>query len=545
MIVCDRNRTVGQDRRVGQAQRSPTVGKKQVVGGRWHIGPLVLALLAMALPPATAQEKFDPAARAKVVAPLIDEQTVAVLHVDTSRMPVDAMLAKAWGILPGLEHELGRARKDVNLWLKELAPIAGKELYVVVSTADMGGSWFWYAPRITLVSLKPGVDEKAIAKALDAPDVAKKRIGDFLLIAPPKTMKRLEALKAEPRPALTAAFEAAGDTGAQVLLFVPPYARRAIEELMPELPKEIGGGPSTLVTHGVRWIAIGADVAPQLSARLVIQSQDAQAAEALRNKWVEGFKRVGQYKEVRQFVPQFDQLAALLTPKLEGDRISIALDTQAVGKVLHALEGPIAAAREDYQRRHAMNQLKHIGLAMLNYEHEHKGFPPRATSGPDGKPLLSWRVLILPYLDRQVYEQFHLNEPWDSPHNRTLIDKMPEVYRLPFSKLKDPGKTNYVVPVGPGTVFGGKERMKLSDIKDGTSRTIMVVEADDQHAVVWSKPDDLPYDPKEPLRGLGGHMKDGFMAVLCDNSVHFFPLTMKPDSLRAFFSAAAGDSPGW
>ena len=359
-------------------------------------------------------------------------------------------------------------------------------------------------------------------------------------------MKRLEGLKPQPRPELTAAFEAAGDTGAQVLLFVPAYARRAVEELMPELPKEIGGGPSTVITRGIRWIALGGDVVPQLSGRLVIQSQDAQAAEALRNKWVEGFKRVGQYKEVRQLVPQFDQLAALLTPKLEGSRLRIAFDAQAVGRLLDALKAPIAAARAGAQRDQAMNQLRQICLAMLNYEQQHKGFPPRATSGPDGKPLLSWRVLILPQLEQQaLYKQFHLNEPWDSPHNRTLIAKMPEVYRLPFSTLKEPGKTNYLLPVDPGTVFGGKEPMKLSDIKDGTSRTIMVVEADDEHAVVWSKPDDLPYDPKEPLRGLGGHAKDGFMAVLCDNSVHFFPLTMKPDSLRAFFSAAAGDIADW
>ncbi len=551
MIVCC------QDRRVGQAQRSPTVrtrqvvdgrwhvGKRQVVGGRWHIGPLLLALLAIAIPRAAAQEKFDPAARAKVVAPFVDDQTVAVLHVDTSRMPVDAVLAKAWEILPGLEHELGRARKDVNLWLKELAPIAGKELYVVVSTADVGGPWFWYAPRITLVSLKPGVDEKAIAKALDAPDVAKKRIGDFLLIAPPKTMKRLEGLKAEPRPEIAAAFEAAGDTGAQVLLFVPPYARRVIEELLPELPKEIGGGPSMVLTRGIQWIALGGDVAPQVSGRLVIQSQDAQAAEALRNKWVEGFKRVGQYKEVRQFVPQFDQLAALLTPKVEGSRLRIALDGETVGRILDAVKRPLGAAQGELQRERSMRILKQIGLAMHNYQDAHKSFPPPYTVDKKGKPLLSWRVLILPGIGQSaLYQQFHLDEAWDSPHNRTLIAKMPTVYRSPLSKSNDPGKTNYVLPVGPGTVFGGKEAPKFSDIKDGVSNTIMAVEVDDEHAVIWSKPDDLPYDPKDPLKGFRG-MKEGFVALFCDCSVHFLRLTIEPNSLRALFSAAAGDSADW
>jgi len=469
---------------------------------------------------------------------------VAVLHVDLARMPVDALFAKALEILPELANVLGGARKDIDKLLNELEPVAGKELYVVLSLADVGLS----APNEPLIalSLKPDADEKAIAKVFDHPLVAKKRVGRFLVIAAPETMKRLEGLKPEPRPELAAAFEAAGDTGAQVLLFVPAYARRVIEELMPELPKEVGGGPSTVITRGIQWIALGGDVAPQLSGRLVIQSQDAQAAEALRSKWVEGFKLVGQYKEVRQFVPQFDQLAALLTPKLDGSRMRIAFDAQAVGRLLDALKAPIAAARAGAQRDQAMNQLRQICLAVLNYEHEHKGFPPRATSGPDGKPLLSWRVLILPYLEQQtLFQQFHLNEPWDSPHNRTLIAKMPAVYRLPLSSLKDPGKTNYVVPVGPGTVFGGKDAPKISDIKDGVSSTILAVEVDDQHAVTWTKPDDLPYDPKGPFRGLGGHMKDGFVVVFYDGSAHFFPLTMKPDSLRAFFSAAAGDIADW
>jgi len=543
------------DRRVGQAQRSPT--KNQNLGAAvvkptgcnpWALKRptlLVLALLAIALPQATAQEKSDPAARAKVVAPFMDDQTVAVLHVDTSRMPVDALFAKAVGILPELQQGLGEAPKEINRWLKELQPIAGKDIYVVVSTADAGGSWYWYAPRISLIALKPNADEKAIAKLFDEPGVAKKRVGNFLLIAPSETMKRLDALKPQPRPELAAAFAAAGDTGGQILIFVPAYTRRVVEELMPELPKEIGGGPSTVLTRGIQWIAVGGDVAPQLSGRLVIKSQDAQVAEALRNKWVEGFKRVGEYKEVRLFVPQFDQLAVLLTPKVEGDRMSIALDGEAVGKVLDLLRGPIAAAREEAQRHEAMRQLGQIALAMLNYEQEHKAFPSRATYGPDGKPFLSWRVLILPYLDQKaLYDQFHLNEPWDSPHNRTLIDRMPALFRLPFSKLKEPGKTNYLLPVGPGTVFEGKEAPKLSDIKDGTEHTILAMEADDQHAVVWTKPDDLPYDPKEPLRGLGGHIRQGFIALYCDGHTQFVPVTVDPEVLRAAFSAAAGDGPG-
>ena len=112
MIPRSTNRRVEQDCRVGQPERSPTARTKQVLGSRRHLGPLALALLAIAVPQAAAQDKFDPAARAKAVAPLVDESTVAVLHVDTSRVSVDAVFAGAFAILPGLEHELGGPRHD-------------------------------------------------------------------------------------------------------------------------------------------------------------------------------------------------------------------------------------------------------------------------------------------------------------------------------------------------------------------------------------------------------------------------------------------------
>ena len=98
---------------------------------------------------------------------------------------------------------------------------------------------------------------------------------------------------------------------------------------MPQLPKEIGGGPSSIVTHGVSWAAVGIDLPPHLALHLVVKSDDAPAAEALRAKWTGILRLAGQQKEIRSAVPQFDQLAALLTPKVEGDRLVFNLDNKA------------------------------------------------------------------------------------------------------------------------------------------------------------------------------------------------------------------------
>src|ERR1019366_4800834 len=126
---------------------------------------------------------------------------------------------------------------------------------------------------------------------------------------------------------------------------------------------------------------------------------------------------------------------------------------------------------------------------------------------PDGKPLLSWRVAILPYIDQTpLYQQFDLTQAWDSPHNKKLIAKMPAIYLLPGTETKE-GETHYRVLVGPGSVFEIGARVTMVGITDGTSNTIFVVEA--AEPTIWTRPEELPFDPKGPLPKLGVS-PDGF-----------------------------------
>ncbi|MHC4176347.1 MAG: DUF1559 family PulG-like putative transporter [Planctomycetota bacterium] len=513
----------------------------------------LIAVVAAATAP--AGEQSDPSARAKRIAPFVDEQTILIAQVDLSRLQVDPIVDKAveliHDLIPEARTELDQFRaeeKEARAMLKKLQAAfrraGGKEVYVLFSVADVD---FRRDPMpFLIVPLGDDADEKTLVALFRELDLeVQQRLGDVLFIGRRQTLNRLKTLTPSQRPEIAAAFQAAGeDTVAQTIFLPPKYAARVIEEMLPNLPKEIGGGPSTTITHGLLWAVAVADPPPKTSLKLVIQSRDAEAAGAFREKWIALVQLLGEQKEVRQRVPTFDRIAALLTPKVEGDRLTLVFDekNQGIANLISLLKPPIEEARMAARRAASMNNLKQIALAMHNYHEIYKHFPAAASYDADGKPLLSWRVHLLPFLEYEVlYDKFHLDEPWDSEHNRKLIAETPLPYRSPASKLREKGLANCVVAVGEETVFAGREGIPIKGITDGTSQTIMAVEVDDEHAVIWTKPEDLPFDPDNPARGLGGLFKRGFNAAYCDGSVHFLSKDLDPKVLRALFTRAGGE----
>jgi Protein of unknown function (DUF1559) len=184
---------------------------------------------------------------------------------------------------------------------------------------------------------------------------------------------------------------------------------------------------------------------------------------------------------------------------------------------------------------------------MHSYADEHGRLPPAVVYGENGRPLLSWRVLVLPFIEQgEIFRQFKLDEPWDSLHNIRLLPKMPPTY-FPFDGSSPPESytTFYQVFVGEGTAFEGREGLKLKgDFPNGTSNTFLVVEAG--FAVPWTKPEDIPYDERKPLPKLGGLFKGSFRAALADGSVRSVLHGTKESTLRAVIvrnGGRPGDAP--
>ena len=209
------------------------------------------------------------------------------------------------------------------------------------------------------------------------------------------------------------------------------------------------------------------------------------------------------------------------------------------GGILLALLLPaVQAAREAARRVTCQNNLKQIGSALLNYEAVNRCYPPAVFTDGLGKPMKSWRVTILPYMDQQpLYQQYDSKQPWDSPQNRALGNTPIPGFRCP----SDPGgtasatETNYVRIVGKDTVGGmPNEAVKLSDITDGTSHTIMVVEVSGLN-INWEEPRDVTVDEFMEIvaKGHASFHGGGFNAVFADGHVEFISDSIAPKTLRS------------
>ncbi|HEV3144296.1 MAG TPA: DUF1559 domain-containing protein [Gemmataceae bacterium] len=212
----------------------------------------------------------------------------------------------------------------------------------------------------------------------------------------------------------------------------------------------------------------------------------------------------------------------------------------------------VGKVREAADRAQSMNNMRQMALGFDN-QMSTQGYIEPAIMSKDGKPLFSWRVAILPYVENDnLYRQFKLDEPWDSAHNKPLLDQMPRIYAHQGATFGT-SNTHYRVFVGGGAMFeyGKKTRFNAHKpdeigISDGTSNTIEIVEA--AQAVPWTKPDELTFDPNGPLPALGVPGRKMVNIAMADGSVRAHDLkNLNPVTLKAAITANGGEvlGPDW
>ena len=230
-------------------------------------------------------------------APLVDGETILVVHVDPSRVSLEPIAALIGRFVPDAAEKLSRPSRVLPDSSPRFAASTSRRLSGRFARRQEHGSaddpW-WCRPTTrsgtstafrTALQIPPQVDlSEAIQSVAGGP-------------------------RALTRPELADALAAAGDAAVQVVLIPPASSRRVVEELDAAVAaREIGGGSITVLTHGISWAALAIDLSPMPALRLTIKSQDAASAEALRARWLDGMKLAGRQKEVRQVLPDFDKV---------------------------------------------------------------------------------------------------------------------------------------------------------------------------------------------------------------------------------------------
>ncbi len=205
------------------------------------------------------------------------------------------------------------------------------------------------------------------------------------------------------------------------------------------------------------------------------------------------------------------------------------------------------------RRTQCRNNLKQIGLAMHNYHDDHGSFPAAAL----GQPPVSWRVALLPYLEQSALaEQYDRKKAWDSSQNAPLQRKRIQQYECPArpTQFDSQGRflTSYIVPTSAGAVFDYPTGTPISEIKDGTSNTLLAMEACGTE-IVWTDPRDVDrsnaafsVNGPGPAKGLSTSMisswhSGGAQACLADGSVRFIDANIDHGVLQNLMTRAGGE----
>ena len=477
------------------------------------------ALCCLTIPGVHAQES----ATSHGIEKYLDSQTVVVGWIDISKIDLQQFAAfqKQLGQSPQANMDEIKATRDALVqlkvnrvyWISDLASLMKGPESVVIPTPNS------QAVAVLLKALNPaattvleadgecliGTTKQAVTKLRD-------KSGDVV----PRLLDAMASVEGSHGIVLAGPDNFAASMSGMMLAFASTqgeaYMNAAVE----------------MAAHvsSIQWVSLSLEL-PPTSGRLHIEMKDAEAANQL----------AASANTLSSSQPEID--AASL--KVTAVEKSVQLTTASVEDALKKLE-TLRKLLGAEPGSDAGNSMKQLALAMHNFHDSFGAFPAQSLVDKQGKRLLSWRVMILPYLDQSpLYQEFHLDEAWDSEHNRKLIERMPTVFRSGGGSAK-PGTTRFVAPLTNRSMMGRVgPSVKVQDITDGTSNTIWLVQADESHAVTWTKPDDLVISEKDPIGSMIEPETKGFWASLADGSARFFSRDNEATTLMHLFSIDGGE----
>lgn len=485
---------------------------------------LAAFILTISLSAALCQAQDSVSSLPQSVQRYVDTKTAVVGWVDISRVDLDG-INEFNGKVSGAQQKMDEAKSTRDalvqlgvtriFWVSDLAGLMSGPQVVIAPVANK-------KQDVVAVILKAVAGDRNGTAVID---------GDAVLVGNQEAIRLLQQKKeGAPSPDLLEAVNRVQEPHG--LVIVTPVA--AVLPVVGLLPQLVDGDAAKAtkaaeVLMNLKSVTLSGQLPPSAATlRIATKSPEiAQELTSLVNEWTSA---------------EIGASAKVLQMAVDGDRS--ALNITSMDQAIEAIAA-IQQLSTGNKQPNSMNSMRQIALAMHNFHDVFGHFPPQALADANGKRLLSWRVMLLPYLDQYpLYQEFHLDEPWDSEHNSKLISRMPDIFKsqsLPVEK-NEAAKTRFLAPLTKDSLFGRVgPGVRLQDITDGTSNTLMVVEASPDKAVVWTKPEDLTMDDARLLHSIIAEDADGFTACLCDGAARFFSKLIDPVTLKALLSINGGE----
>lgn len=468
-------------------------------------------------------------AAASEIDPYLEKSTIAVAQLDLSRFDLPGTTKLMQNELPEIipPQAFTGVQLVGNGILQSLRDIGVTRVYATFSTIEVtSGQLAVIVPTSKTAKVSEQLD--TILAMLPAAWGYKTHAGKGAVIVTTESVwKRLATEPKAARPELVTALDQTISESVTVTLNVREDLSKAIANAWPEhLPKEspIELSPKAIM-QDVHTLQLAMQTPPELKMKVTAVCRNSSASEriaALTNQLFEKFN--------------LNPLKCIASES----EASVSASGGALTAIVRRAASRAAINAANLQQS---NHLKQVILAVHNFHSAHEAFPPRMTVSEQGKPLLSWRVFLLPYLGQQaLYKAFHLDEPWDSPHNLLLLERIPVPYQSQqFPELKR-GQTLVQMPLYPDSTWAGRENRMLSfkDVTQNASETICFVIAPREKAVPWTKPDDLTLGSISLIPDLFGSQESSLFAFI-DGSVQTLAKTINETELKKMLTHTSSE----
>ncbi|MCL2304298.1 MAG: DUF1559 domain-containing protein [Planctomycetaceae bacterium] len=563
-------------------------------------GPFCEAIFPAEETPAAVSQNSD-SPLATMIAPMIDDQVVLIVHIDPEKFDFDLIFDKTilyienglrstslqagqtidaealTNIRMNIQVQFDHMFRDFREIRDRLIREAGIHDLFLLVYRDMTP----YSPFIMVSPLKDKTADqrRAFARIVRGtfPIMFSER--EFMVCAAPlladrkeetdqKLRARLKELKTSETTYLKKAFAQQEGAAATIVGVIPPKTSEYIALLpksgsFPEVLQKLG----IFITERVKWISVGVDI-ENASVKIIGQTSNSTEANqiitAITRASANSLEDMVRETEARQAadpnVPKWTpekkerenmrKLQAEFLPVVSNDnQLLLFINQETKPQALMFVVRPLVLIYSNFQQIQWGNQcalnLKTLARALQKYAEEKGNYPPVWTVDAEGKPLQSWRVLILPYLDEEeLFNSIKQDEPWDSEYNRQFHSKMPTVFRCSASRFANNTTTTYSFIVGPNTYPAGPETLKPSDITDIPNSTVMLVER--KTPICWMKPDEI--SEENAFKGVGidrgigsDHLRGGCNVIFFDTAIRFIINNPPLDTFKKILTYCGGE----